>query len=161
MLLVSVTVSMNSLTCNAQNYKGSIEGGRTFHTDEIGMFSTTDIYTTHGVQLGSRFYIGAGAGVRLGDDYTSIPLYGSVRYTFLKNKISPFIDAKVGYNLLDAAGFYANPGAGVNWNFYKTLSVFLKVGYTYNATFYYGWNKPNDPIDIFPHGVSVSLGFGF
>lgn len=86
MLLVSVTVSINSLTCNAQNYKGSIEGGRTFHTDDIGMFSTTDIYTTHGVQLGSRFYIGAGVGVRLGDDYTSIPLYGSVRYTFLKRK---------------------------------------------------------------------------
>ena len=94
LLLVSVTVSMNSLTCNAQSYKGSIEGGRTFHTDDIGMFSTTDIYTTHGVQLGSRFYIGAGVGVRLGDDYTSIPLYGSVRYTFLKKKISPFVDAK-------------------------------------------------------------------
>ncbi|MCS2715255.1 hypothetical protein ACRFA2_14595 [Bacteroides hominis] len=160
MLLVSVTVSINSLTCNAQNYKGSIEGGRTFHTDDIGMFSTTDIYTTHGVQLGSRFYIGAGVGVRLGDDYTSIPLYGSVRYTFLKKKISPFIDAKVGYSLLDAAGFYANPGAGVNWNFYKALSVFLKVGYTYNSKAYgEAWNKDGD--DVYPHGVSASIGFSF
>lgn len=114
MLLISVTVSMNSLTCNTQNYKGSIEDDRTFHTDDIGMFGTTDIYTTHGIQLGSRFYIGAGVGVRLGDDYTSIPLYGSVRYTFLKKKVSSFIDAKAGCNLLDAAGFYVNPGAGVN-----------------------------------------------
>ncbi|MCS2614399.1 hypothetical protein NXY41_03825 [Bacteroides fragilis] len=113
-----------------------------------------------GFSLALVFYIGAGVGVRLGDDYTSIPLYGSVRYTFLKKKISPFIDAKVGYSLLDAAGFYANPGAGVNWNFYKTLSVFLKVGYTYNSKAYgEAWNKDGD--DVYPHGVSASIGFSF
>lgn len=160
MAITAVMMFMNAPTCSAQTYKGSIEGGRTFHTDDIGMFSTTDIYTTHGVQLGSRFYIGAGAGVRLGDDYTSIPLYGSVRYTLLKKKISPFIDAKIGYSLLDAAGFYANPGAGVNWNFYKSLSVFLKVGYTYNSEAYgEAWNKDGEA--VYPHGVSASIGFSF
>ena len=83
-----------------------------------------------------------------------------MRYTFLKKRISPFIDAKVGYSLLDAAGFYANPGAGVSWNFYKTLSVFLKVGYTYNSKAYgEAWNKDGD--DVYPHGVSASIGFSF
>lgn len=160
MAIIAVVMFMNAPTCNAQTYKGSIEGGRTFHTDELEMFSTTDIYTTHGVQLGSHFYIGAGAGVRLGDDYTSIPLYGSVRYTLLKKKISPFIDAKIGYSLLDAAGFYANPGAGVNRNFYKSLSVFLKVGYTYNSEAYgEAWNKDGEA--VYPHGVSASIGFSF
>lgn len=160
MAIIAVVMFMNAPTCNAQTYKGSIEGGRTFHTDDLEMFSTTDIYTTHGVQLGSHFYIGAGAGVRLGDDYTSIPLYGSVRYTLLKKKISPFIDAKIGYSLLDAAGFYANPGAGVNWNFYKSLSVFLKVGYTYNSEAYgEAWNKDGEA--VYPHGVSASIGFSF
>lgn len=160
MAIIAVVMFMNAPTCNAQTYKGSIEGGRTFHTDDLEMFSTTDIYTTHGVQLGSHFYIGAGAGVRLGDDYTSIPLYGSVRYTLLKKKISPFVDAKVGYSLLDAAGFYANPGAGVNWNFYKSLSVFLKVGYTYNSEAYgEAWNKDGEA--VYPHGVSASIGFSF
>lgn len=160
MAIIAVMMFMNAPTCNAQTYKGSIEGGRTFHTDDLEMFSTTDIYTTHGVQLGSHFYIGAGAGVRLGDDYTSIPLYGSVRYTLLKKKLSPFIDAKIGYSLLDAAGFYANPGAGVNWNFYKSLSVFLKVGYTYNSEAYgEAWNKDGEA--VYPHGVSASIGFSF
>lgn len=160
MAIIAVVMFMNAPTCNAQTYKGSIEGGRTFHTDDLEMFSTTDIYTTHGVQLGSHFYIGAGAGVRLGDDYTSIPLYGSVRYTLLKKKLSPFIDAKIGYSLLDAAGFYANPGAGVNWNFYKSLSVFLKVGYTYNSEAYgEAWNKDGEA--VYPHGVSASIGFSF
>lgn len=160
MAIIAVVMFMNAPACNAQTCKGSIEGGRTFHTDDLEMFSTTDIYTTHGVQLGFHFYIGAGAGVRLGDDYTSIPLYGSVRYTLLKKKISPFIDAKIGYSLLDAAGFYANPGAGVNWNFYKSLSVFLKVGYTYNSEAYgEAWNKDGEA--VYPHGVSASIGFSF
>lgn len=165
LLIVSATLSMNPLKGNAQSYKGSIEGGRTLHTDDMGLFSTTDIYTTHGVQINHHFYVGAGAGVRLGDDYTSIPLYGSVRYTILKKKVSPFIDAKIGYSILDAAGFYMNPGAGVSWNFYKNLSAFLKVGYTYNANSYDDWRKPSEwahkSTDIYPHGVSVSIGFGF
>lgn len=164
LLIVTTTLSMIPLKGNAQSYKGSIEGGRTLHTDDMGLFSTTDFYTTHGVQLNPYLYVGAGAGVRIGDSYTSIPLYGDVRYTILKKKVSPFIDVKVGYNLLDAAGFYMNPGAGVNWNFYKGLSVFLKVGYTYNSKTYDSWQKPSEFIkstDIYPHGVSVSLGFGF
>ena len=84
--------------------------------------------------------------------------------------LSPFIDAKIGYSVLDASGFYINPGVGVSWNFYKKgLSAFLKVGYTYNANSYDGWMKPNEmgwvsvenKTDIYPHGVYVSIGFGF
>ena len=162
--LVLIMLSMNILNSNAQTYKGSVEVGRTLHTDDMSLFSTTDIYTTHGVQINPYFYVGAGAGVRLGDDFTSIPLYGSIRYTILKKKVSPFIDAKIGYNILDAAGFYTNPGAGVSWNFYKKLSMFLKVGYTYNSKSYDNWRKPNELIkstNIYPHGVSLSVGFDF
>lgn len=161
LFLVFVFVNTIPLMCNAQSYKGFIEGGRTFHTDDIEMFSTTDFYTTHGVQLGSYFYLGAGAGVRLGDDYTSIPIYGNVRYTVLKKKISPFIDLKIGYNLLDAAGFYINPGAGVNWNFHKALSIFLKVGYAHHSSKSYNWYYNKNKDYAYPHGVSVSVGFGF
>ena len=86
-----------------------------------------------------------------------------------RRTLSPFIDAKIGYSVLDASGFYINPGVGVSWNFYKGLSAFLKAGYTYNANSYDGWMKPNEmgwvsvenKTDIYPHGVSVSIGFGF
>ena len=169
MLFALTALSINSITSTAQTYKGSIEGGRTLHTDDMGLFSTTDIDTTHGVQFNSYLYVGAGVGVRLGDGYTAIPIYADVKYTILKKQVSPFIDAKIGYSVLDASGFYMNPGVGVNWNFYKKLSVFLKVGYTYNANSYDGWMKPNEmgwvsvenKTDIYPHGVSVSIGFGF
>lgn len=168
-LLALVALSISPTTSKAQTYKGFIESGRTLHTDDMGLFSTTDIYTTHGVQFNPYLYVGAGAGVRLGDSYTAIPIYADVRYTILKKKVSPFIDAKIGYSVLDASGFYMNPGAGVNWDFYKGLSVFLKVGYTYNANPYDNWIKPNEmgwvseenKTDIYPHGVSVSIGFGF
>lgn len=61
--------------------------------------------------------------------------------------------------MLDAAGFYINPGAGVNWNFHKALSIFLKVGYTHHSSKYWYNNKNKDY--AYPHGVSVSVGFGF
>ena len=59
--------------------------------------------------------------------------------------LSPFIDAKIGYSVLDASGFYIN------------------------ANSYDGWMKPNEmgwvsvenKTDIYPHGVYVSIGFGF
>ena len=169
LLFALITLSIAPTTSNAQTYKGSIEGGRTLHTDDMGLFSTTDIYTTHGFQFNPYLYVGAGAGIRLGDSYTAIPIYADVNYTMLKKKVSPFIDAKIGYSLLDASGFYMNPGIGVSWNFYKGLSVFLKVGYTYNANPCDDWIKPNEmgwvseqnKTDIYPHGVSVSIGFGF
>lgn len=94
MVLALVALSISPTTSNAQTYKGSIEGGRTLHTDDMGLFSTTDIYTTHGVQFNPYLYVGAGAGVRLGDGYTAIPIYADVKYTILKKKVSPFIDAK-------------------------------------------------------------------
>ena len=57
--------------------------------------------------------------------------------------------------------YLMNPGVGVNWNFYKGLSVFLKVGYTYNANPCDDWIKPNEMGWVSEHGVSVSIGFGF
>ena len=46
LLFALITLSIAPTTSNAQTYKGSIEGGRTLHTDDMGLFSTTDIYTT-------------------------------------------------------------------------------------------------------------------
>ena len=99
LLFALITLSIAPTTSNAQTYKGSIEGGRTLHTDDMGLFSTTDIYTTHGFQFNPYLYVGAGAGIRLGDSYTAIPIYADVNYTMLKKKVSPFIDAKIGYSL--------------------------------------------------------------
>ncbi|MDN0050556.1 hypothetical protein QVO10_14430 [Bacteroides gallinaceum] len=104
LLFALITLSIAPTTSNVQTYKGSIEGGRTLHTDDMGLFSTTDIYTTHGFQFNPYLYVGAGAGIRLGDSYTAIPIYADVNYTMLKKKVSPFIDAKIGYSLLDESG---------------------------------------------------------
>ena len=124
-------------TSNVQTYKGSIEGGRTLHTDDMGLFSTTDIYTTHGFQFNPYLYVGAGAGIRLGDSYTAIPIYADVNYTMLKKKVSPFIDAKIGYS------YNANP-----------CDDWIKPNEM-------GWVSEQNKTDIYPHGVSVSIGFGF
>ena len=161
LLFALITLSIAPTTSNAQTYKGSIEGGRTLHTDDMGLFSTTDIYTTHGFQFNPYLYVGAGAGIRLGDSYTAIPIYADVNYTMLKKKVSPFIDAKIGYSLLDASGFYMNPGVGVNWNFYKGLSVNANPCDDWIKPNEMGWVSEQNKTDIYPHGVSVSIGFGF
>ena len=137
--------------CSAQNYKGFIEAGRTFFTGVEGSeYHTTDFMTTHGVQF-NRLFVGVGAGVRWGD-VSWLPIYANARYNLTSRKVAPFIDAKIGYTFIDMEGFYACPSIGVNWNFHKSSSIFLKAGYTYNP-------MKDDDIDM--NGVTVMAGFSF
>lgn len=146
-----LTISLFTVLCNAQSYKGFIEGGRTFFTGPEGSeYHTTDFMTTHGVQF-NRLFVGAGAGVRWGD-VSWLPIYANARYDFTSRKIAPFVDAKIGYTFIDMEGFYACPSIGVSWNFCKFTSVFFKVGYTYN---------PMKDGDVDRNGVTVMAGFSF
>ncbi|MEY8588389.1 hypothetical protein [Phocaeicola sartorii] len=159
-ITILLTVSLFTILCSAQSYKGFIEAGKTFFVEdtktpygkyENSELHTTDLMTTHGLQF-NQLFVGMGAGVRLGDCFFGLPIYANARYSFTSKKVSPFADAKVGYAFCDAKGFYAYPSVGVNWNCYKTLSIFLKAGYTYNQT---------KDLDINMNGVTVMAGFSF
>lgn len=151
-----LTISLFTVLCNAQSYKGFIEGGRTFFTGLQGSeYHTTDFMTTHGVQF-NRLFVGAGAGVRWGDATSWLAVYANARYNLTSRKVTPFVDAKVGYTFIDMKGFYTCPGVGVSWDFCRFTSIYFKVGYTYNPMKYGdGYYDPD------MNGVTVMAGFSF
>lgn len=156
LLAVSV-IAMAASICSAQSrYRGMIEGGRTFNLEETALH-TTEFSTTHGYQFNPYLFVGAGLGLNFipsdAVDMMYMPLYLDVRVNLTKTKISPFIDLKAGHTVLDIESFYLNPNIGVNYNFYKSLSAYLKVGYTYVKEDYINCDKYD--------GITAKIGFEF
>lgn len=159
-LLAVLVIAMAASICSAQSgYKGMIEGGYMFNLERTeASVHTIEFSTTHGYQFNPYLFIGAGVGLNLVSspvDVMYMPLYLDVKANLTKTKISPFIELKIGHTVLDVESFYLNPNIGVNYNFYKSLSAYLKVGYTYVAENcdVYG----SDTYD----GISVRIGFEF
>lgn len=73
--------------------------------------------TIHGVQLNKRSYLGLGVGFIIADDYdlhVSIPVFADFRFDFLEDRITPFVEARAGYDVaLDGfSGFYGDMALG-------------------------------------------------
>ena len=162
LLMVSVALITVSVCSAQRGYRGMIEGGRTFHLEETTLQST-EFSTTHGYQFNPYLFIGAGVGFHFTSsetDMTYMPLYLDLRANLMRTKVSPFIDVKTGYTVLDAKGVYLNSSVGVNYNFYRLLSVYLKVGYTYqkvDSPIYANSDKEYDNIG----GITAKIGFEF
>ncbi|MEL5892341.1 hypothetical protein AAE250_02410 [Bacteroides sp. GD17] len=162
-LLAVLVIAMTASICSAQNgYRGMIEGGRTFHLDETALHAT-EFSTTHGYQFNPYLFVGAGLGFHFTSsdaEMTYMPLYLDVKANLMQTKVAPFIDVKAGYSVLDAKGVYLSPSVGVNYNFYKCLSVYLKVGYTYqkvDSPIYANSDKEISNIG----GITAKIGFEF
>lgn len=100
-----------------------------------------------GYQFNSHIFTGLGAGVGLYDDFEDlgIPVFANFRYTILKKRISPFVDAKAGYSFGDMEGLYLSPSIGCRFAIGKrmaiTTSVCLEVqDYEHShSSYYYDW----------------------
>lgn len=112
---------------HSQGYRGNIEynigGGTGFETS---------ILTTHGYSFGKGLYGGLGFGVGLAPDsyaYLNVPLFMDIRYSPLKNRVSPFIDFKLGgiYEYeLNRVGLMVSPSVGLD---IRRWSIFFKYSY--------------------------------
>ena len=80
----------------------------------------TCYYATWGGQIIPQLYIGAGVqlGVAFDSGGSAIAMtpYGNVRADFIKKKISPIVDVKMGASFIDWEGFYGSWAAGVRIN---------------------------------------------
>jgi len=110
--------------------------------------------TTHGYQINPNFFVGAGAGIIINYDKTDVigvPIYGDVRYTMLKSKVTPFVEAKCGYSVADVEGFYVSPALGVDIGFTEKFGLYVclayehysieKTTYSYYNGSYYGYSS--------------------
>ena len=112
---------------HSPGYRGNIEynigGGTGFETS---------LLTTHGYSFGKGLYGGLGLGVGLAPDsyaYLNVPLFMDIRYSPLKNMVSPFVDFKLGgiYEYeLNRVGLMVSPSVGLD---IRRWSIFFKYSY--------------------------------
>lgn len=83
----------------------------------VGKMSGMKWATIHGVQLNSKSCLGLGLGFNITDDldfHMSIPVFADFRFDFLENKITPFVEARAGYDVAieGSSGFYGDLAFG-------------------------------------------------
>ncbi len=138
----------NNHSGNDIGYRGYIDLGYTLGTG-IFALDRIELTTSHGYQLIPYLFVGAGAGLSYYSDLESfaLPIFANVRAYILDNSISPYVDLKIGYSVLDLKGFYMNPSIG------------CKV-YAFNVSAGYALQKQKE-WDINRGGISLKIGFEF
>ena len=61
----------------------------------------------------------------------AIPLYGNARWTIIDQKVTPFIDGKIGYYVTHRGGLYASIAIGCRISVYNTQGINFSIGYSY------------------------------
>lgn len=125
-----------------KGYKGFVDVGVTG-----GDYGSVDVTTTHGCQIIPDYlFVGGGLGIQTFPSYdngsegtlTALPLYVNVRSNFLKSKVSPFADFKLGYagltgdvDSFEDGGVYVSTAIVVRFRFTRKFGLNVITGYTY------------------------------
>ena len=151
------------LNPRVKGYRGWVETGGAvgLGTFGDGVFTFS---TSHGYQFSPYFFLGAGIGVdyHFGWETVFMPIFANARAYFIDGKISPFLDAKIGYSPLDGTGFYFSPSVGVSFGTSRKCAVNLSIGYNLQRTevYYYGYYYSFYAYESM-HGLSFKLGVEF
>ena len=144
-------------------YKGIVEAGYTVGVGNFGE-GRISFMTAHGYQVNPYFFAGIGAGVNYFTDSEAwgVPIFADLRANILNNSISPFIDLKIGYSILDAEGFFFSPSVGCRFAIGERSGLNISVGYemqkaemTWYYAGYYGTSKEN------VGGLALKIGLDF
>ena len=113
-----------------KGYKGFVEAGYTFGVGDYGEGRPT-FQTTHGYQFNPYIFAGIGAGFNYFTDSKAIgvPIYADGRLTFINNYITPFLDVKIGYSVVDVEGFFLSPSLGCRFGVGNDTALLLSFGY--------------------------------
>ncbi len=124
-------------------YKGFFEAGYTVGIGDYGADRIAIASTTHGYQINPHIFVGGGVAVNYfsDDELWNLPIFANVRYTILDNKISPFVDGKVGYAALDANGFYLNSSVGCRFGLSDYFALTASMGYEVLIAEYYNYYR--------------------
>lgn len=115
----------------ARGYRGFIDVADTFGTDEWAS-NRSELATVHGYQFNQYFFVGAGVGVHYyyGDEFVEVPIFANLRVDFLKTRITPYFDVRVGYAVLDDTGLYLSPSVGSRFRLGTWGALNAGLGYT-------------------------------
>lgn len=154
-----------------RGYRGFIEWSSSLRSEKFGTYVVGDkifterentfysgFTTSHGYQINSMFFVGAGLGMERCAklDNWVVPLFIDGRIDLQLGKFTPFGDLRVGTNLAEGTGVYISPTIGYRINWGRKMGVNLGAGLTlagYKADHYEGtWSNP-DSFEIYYTGT--------
>lgn len=111
-------------------YKGFVEAGYTIGVGDAGE-GRISVMTVHGYQINPYIFAGIGVGGNYfhDGDVWNVPIFADVRSNILDNSISPFVDVKIGYSILDIKGFFFSPSIGCRFAIGDKTGLNVGVGY--------------------------------
>lgn len=120
--------------------------------------------TSLGYQFNPIFYIGAGTvgALSLNKKDHSMPVFINGRVNFMDNYITPYLDLRTGYSVLEGKGFYFSSSVGVS--FTKRGKEAFNIGLTYTSqnVKYYEWERGvRSVIREAQHGLGLRITFEF
>ena len=144
LLLSIVLILFSSSTASAiyfdddgipEGYRGFADFSYTLGVGDWGKnHDRIGLMTSHGYQIAPQFFAGIGAGFNYyfdgHDELCSLPLIAHFRSDILNNEITPYIDLRVGYSLIDVKGVYINPSIGCRFELNDNIGLNVGIGYT-------------------------------
>ena len=177
------------LDASAQNvsgncYRGFVDAG---YDVGIGYFEMShfSITTSHGYQFNPYIFLGAGTAFHFMKGYKTpgmnialdereskvdIPVFANARVNFMKKKVTPFIDGKVGTYVTNNGGMYWNLSAGCRIATNQKQAVNISVGYASEKLEFqtvdrfevgYSMNYIREPRVQLSECVTVRVGYEF
>lgn len=113
-------------------YKGFVDLGYGIGVGDYGE-GRLEVQTTHGYQFNPYFFAGVGAGFSYFHEgsLSCLPIFADLRgnLPITGSKISPFLDLKIGYSVLDVEGFYMSPSVGARIAVGQLTGLNISLGY--------------------------------
>ncbi|MDO4319450.1 MAG: hypothetical protein Q4C34_02630 [Bacteroidales bacterium] len=149
-----------------RGYRGFVEWSSSVRSDNFGYWTSgnniavyrettfyTGFSTSHGYQINSMFYIGAGLGMeRCGKfDNWIVPLFIDGRIDLKFNRLTPFGDIRIGANMAQGGGLYFSPAIGYRFNWGRKTGLNIGAGLTlagYKTEHYEGTWVDSDSYEI-------------
>ena len=107
--------------------------------NDVDGFSFT---TVHGAQIFPKLFVGGGIGIEdisyldmkyfgNNSEWLFVPVFADVRFDFVKYKISPFVDLRLGVRFGDVSDVYFAPSVGCRFSHFNLSLGYEAIQYSY------------------------------
>ena len=175
---------LNNLSGLEEGYHGFIDVGYTFGVGDY-QFNRFEINSTHGYQFNPHIFLGCGLGLHFMPEYDTpdmnialdhrkkqldIPVYGNIRWTIINNKVTPFIDGKIGHYITHQGGLYAGIAIGCRISVYNSQAINFSIGYSHenlefesfdHFTSHYSMDYKRSKRKLGAEGISLKISYDF
>lgn len=167
LLGICLAVSGQENNVFKKGYRGDVSMGGIIGVNKDVRNDAVSLSTTHGYSYGDGFYIGAGAGVNiLFSEGVNIPVFAVGKYNFIDNNISPFVDCRIGAEILiqdedSGIAFITSPGFGIDFRKLTLRAAYLCEAGRFTEN-YHQSSYSGTVISLFKsHSFQITMGISF